>query len=80
MEIKCSSYPSPKNNNADLYKDSNGEISTTLYNDDKLKSLEDVKDRTKYTINFTLSKIDEEWVVDDLTETERMKIHGLYAY
>ena len=67
-------------NNADLYKDSTGEISTTLYNDDKLKSLEDVKDRTKYTINFTLSKIDEEWVVDDLTETERMKIHGLYAY
>ena len=29
-------------NNADLYKDSTGEISTTLYNDDKLKSLEDV--------------------------------------
>ena len=34
----------------------------------------------KYTINFTLSKVDEEWIVDDLTETERMKIHGLYAY
>ena len=67
-------------NNADVYKDSSGEINTTTYNDDKLTSLENMKDRVKYTINFTLSKIDEEWIVDDLTETERMKIHGLYAY
>ena len=67
-------------NNADTYKDSSGEINTNIYNDDKLTALENVKDRVKYTINFTLSKIDEEWIVDDLTETERMKIHGLYAY
>ena len=66
--------------NSDTYKDSTGEISTTLFNDSKLSSLEKANDRVKYTINFTLSKIDEEWIVDDLTETERMKIHGLYAY
>lgn len=67
-------------NNADTYKDTTGEISTTMFNDSKLDALEKVTDRVKYTINFTLSKIDEEWIVDDLTETERMKIHGLYAY
>ena len=67
-------------NNSELYKDSTGEISTTIYNDDKLTNLENATERVKYTINFTLSKIDEEWIVDDLTETERMKIHGLYAY
>ena len=66
--------------NADTYKDSTGEISTTKFNDSKLDALEKVSNRVKYTINFTLSKIDEEWLVDDLTETERMKIHGLYAY
>ena len=66
--------------NSDTYKDSTGEISTTKFNDSKLLSLEKANDRVKYTINFTLSKIDEEWIVDDLTETERMKIHGLYAY
>lgn len=66
--------------NSDLYKDDTGEINNTLYNDDKLTALENIKDRVKYTINFTLSKADEEWIVDDLTETERMKIHGLYAY
>lgn len=67
-------------NNADIYKDSTGEINTNIYNDDKLTALENITDRVKYTINFTLSKVDEEWIVDDLTETERMKIHGLYAY
>ena len=67
-------------NNAEMYKDSTGEVNTITYNDDKLTALEKVSDRVKYTINFTLSKDDEEWIVDDLTETERMKIHGLYAY
>ena len=67
-------------NNSDNFKNSTGEVDTIKYNDYKLNNLEKVTDRVKYTINFTLSKIDEEWVVDDLTETERMKIHGLYAY
>lgn len=66
--------------NADLFKDETGEVSTTIYNDKKLEALDNVDERVKYTINFTLSKIEDEWVVDDLTETERMKIHGLYAY
>ena len=65
---------------ADLFKDDSGNINTNLYNDNKLTALENMNDRIKYTINFTLSKADEEWIVDDLTETERMKIHGLYAY
>ena len=66
--------------NSEQYKDDTGEINNTLYNDEKLSSLEKTNDRIKYTINFTLSRVDEEWIVDDLTETERMKIHGLYAY
>ena len=60
-------------NNSDKYKDSSGEVNTALYNDTKLTNLENMSDRVKYTINFTLSKVDEEWIVDDLTETERMK-------
>ena len=67
-------------NNSDNFKNSTGEVDTTKYNNYKLDNLEKVTERVKYTINFTLSKVDEEWVVDDLTETERMKIHGLYAY
>ena len=67
-------------NNSNEFQDETGNIDTTKYNDYKLNSIEKMNDRVKYTINFTLSKVDDEWIVDDLTETERMKIHGLYAY
>ena len=67
-------------NNKDEFLDENGVINTSKYNDYKLDSISKMKNRTKYTINFTLSKMDDEWIVDDLTDTERLKIHGLYAY
>lgn len=67
-------------NNQGEFTDDSGNISTTRYNDYKIAMMKDVNDRVTYTINFTLSKVDDNWVVDDLTETERMKIHGLYAY
>lgn len=62
------------------YVDDNGNIITSIYNEEKITLMENVKNRVTYTINFTVSKIDDEWYVDDLTETERMKLHGLYAY
>ena len=35
-------------------------------------------DRVKYTIDFSLTKIENEWKLDDLLEIDRQKIHGLY--
>ena len=67
-------------NNQNEFYDETGNIDTIKYNDYKLSEIEKMKDRVTYTINFTLSKVDEEWMVDDLTDTERQKIHGLYAY
>jgi len=67
-------------NNQEEFQENNGIVNTSKYNDYKLSSMKNMNDRVKYTINFTLSKVDEEWIVDDLTDTERMKIHGLYAY
>lgn len=66
--------------NASEFQDETGEVNTEKYNDYKLEAMKNMKDRVKYTINFTLSKMDDEWIVDDLTEAERLKIHGLYAY
>lgn len=66
--------------NQSEFQDESGNVSTSKYNDYKLNQIEKMNDRVKYTINFTLSKVDDEWIVDDLTEAERMKIHGLYAY
>ena len=34
--------------------------------------------RVNYTIDFTLTKIDNEWQIDELLDTDRQKIHGLY--
>lgn len=62
------------------YIDDTGNLLTSVYNEEKIRLMENVKSRVNYTINFTVSKIDDEWIVDDLTETERLKLHGLYAY
>lgn len=62
------------------YIDDTGNLLTSVYNEEKITLMENVKNRITYTINFTVSKIDDEWFVDDLTETERLKLHGLYAY
>ena len=67
-------------NHQEEFMDENNMVNTEKYNDYKLEKIKNMKDRVKYTINFTLSKIDEEWIVDDLTDVERQKIHGLYAY
>ena len=47
--------------------------------DYKLKQLSLVKDKVKYTINFTLTKTDDKWTLDDITEIDRQKLHGLYS-
>ena len=46
--------------------------------DYKIKQLKDVTDKAKYEITFYLSKKDDKWIVEDLSDTDRQKIHGLY--
>lgn len=44
----------------------------------KLDLLEETKDRKTYTVEFTLTKEDKDWVLDDLSNENISKIHGLY--
>ena len=44
----------------------------------KLKELESVTDTTTYTITFYLTKEDSEWKLQDISDQDREKIHGLY--
>ena len=37
-------------------------------------------EKVKYTMDFTLKKIDKTWTLDEINEETRQKIHGLYAY
>jgi len=65
-------------NNSGEFNDDEGNYSINKYIDYRLDKLEDTKDKVKYTLELTLTKEDEEWEVDNLTETERQKIHGIY--
>lgn len=49
------------------------------YIDYKIKQLKTVNDKTKYTITFNLTKVDGKWKVDDLSDVDRQKLHGLYG-
>lgn len=51
---------------------------TKAYIDYKIEQLKNVTDKVKYTITFNLTKEDNEWVVDDISDIDRQKIHGLF--
>lgn len=56
----------------------NNEIDMVKYNDYRLDLLKKANDKIKYTIDFTLTKVSDEWVIDDLTNEIRNKINGTY--
>ena len=57
-----------------------GEYDEGLFTDYKLEQLDKVNDTVDYTIDFTLTKVDNEWVVNELTNEQLEKIHGVYEY
>lgn len=65
-------------------KDESGEVvggeidNITSFIDYKIKQLKDVTDKAKYEITFHLTKEDGEWVVEDISDEDRQKIHGLF--
>jgi PBP1b-binding outer membrane lipoprotein LpoB len=65
--------------NPDKFLGNNNQTSDTLYQDYKIKQLQKVTDRIKYTLDLSLTKTDNEWKLDDLSDMERQKIHGLYS-
>lgn len=47
--------------------------------DYKIKQLKAVTDKAKYDITFYLSKDEnDEWILDDISDIDRQKLHGLY--
>lgn len=44
----------------------------------KIKQLKDVTDTAKYEITFHLNKKDGEWVIEDISDVDRQKLHGLF--
>ena len=46
----------------------------------RIGRLKDASDRVTYTIDFTLTKVDDIWKLNDIDDITRQKIHGLYAH
>ena len=51
---------------------------TTKYIDYKIKELKNVTNKVKYDITFHLTKKNDKWYLDDISDIDRQKIHGLY--
>ena len=66
-----------KNHNDEFLTDENI-IDVLKFNDYKISKLKDAKDKVTYTLDLTLKKINELWQLDELTDTEISKIHGMY--
>lgn len=69
-----------KESNKEEFMDESGEFNETKFNDYKLELLKSNKERVEYTLYFSLTKKDKEWILDDLTESEQEKILGIYEY
>ncbi len=67
-------------NNQSEFLTTGNTIDVEKFNDYKLGELKKAKDKVTYTLNITLKKVDGKWQLDDLTDTEISKLHGMYDY
>ena len=58
----------------------NGVYDESLYVDYKLKQFESTDKTVDYTIEFSLTKVNNDREVNELTNEQLEKIHGVYAY
>ena len=66
--------------NESEFLNENDEFDETRFNTYKLDLIKDSDERVKYTIYFSLTKENDEWILDGLTESEEEKILGIYEY
>ena len=66
--------------NPDKFTNADNLLDELLLVDYRIKSLSDTSERLKYTIDFYLTKTDNNWVLEDIDSTTIQKIHGLYAH
>lgn len=56
----------------------NGNYSLTKFNDYRLNKLKEAKEKIKYTLNISLTKINDKWTIDKLSKENYDKINGTY--
>jgi hypothetical protein len=65
-----------KNNKDKFYNEE--KLDNKKFWDYKLDKMLETTERINYTVDFSLTKLDGKWTLDELLEIDRQKIHGLY--
>ena len=66
--------------NPEEFQTDDGEFDIQKYSEYRLNKLEDASETVKYTLDIGLTRIDEEWKVNQISEIDEEKIHGVYEY
>lgn len=66
--------------NSEEFENEDGTYDVIKFNDYRIKELEGVTDKVKYTLEFTLTKVDDKWQIDPIDDEIEEKIHGIYMY
>lgn len=66
--------------NPSEFNNENGVYDISLFTKYRLDKLKEAKEKVKYTLDLTLTKVDNEWVLDTLSDVDESKIHGMYIY
>ena len=67
-------------NNKNNFYDDKGVYNEFLFTTYRIEQLEKVKDKVKFTLNLTLTKVEDEWKLDNISDIDEQKIHGMYNY
>lgn len=85
VEVEVFDYRSSLNKSEEYYEANkeefqkdDGKDDIKKYWDYKISEMKKVEDKVKSEIIFTLHKEDDKWVLDDISDTDREKLHGLY--
>ena len=66
------------NNKEEFLLEDKETIDTEKFMTYKISKMGEVKEKVTYTINFTLTKEDGTWKLNDLSDIDHLKLHGLY--
>lgn len=67
------------NEHPEEFNDDKGNYDISLFNDYRINKLKDVNDKVTYTLNLTLTKTNDKWILDDISDVDESKIHGTYV-
>ena len=66
--------------NQDEFMTEDNLVDNEKFMDYKINQMKNTNEKVKYTIDFTLTKKDNTWTLDNVSEITRQKIHGIYNY